>query len=129
MKLILFTTLICLLSGFVKPTITTDDYNDFLKYAGKQFNPSDAIKNNCEWQYAVVQVNTNLNNKIVSYTILNNAHEDFKKGFGFLIGYQFPAKLPINKHPIVFCISIENQKLNCMTSRKQYSPSEVLGRS
>jgi hypothetical protein len=103
-------------------------YGDFLTFVRRGFNPSDTVKKNCEWQYALVKVLTNENNRIVSYTLLNRASDDLKKSFSFLIGYQFSNKLLINKHPVVFCISIDSEKSSCILSRKQYSATEVLGK-
>jgi hypothetical protein len=70
----------------------------------------------------------NKNNQVVSYALLNKAPETLKDSFHFLIGYQFSKKLDINKHPVVFGISMDSDKSNCILSRKQYSATEVLGR-
>ncbi|MDB4924731.1 hypothetical protein [Mucilaginibacter sp.] len=127
MKSLVFTVIISLFTYYKNQPPNLFGYDSFLQYVRKGFKPSDATKKNCEWQYALVKVNTDINNKVIKYDLLNKTSEDLTKSLSFLLGYQFSKNLPINKHPIVFCISLENEKKDCMALKKQYSPSEVLG--
>lgn len=128
MKLYLLVALLSLFNCFKNKAVEPTAYENFMEFVSKGFKPTETIKKNCEWQYAVVQVNTNAQNKVISYTVLNKPSNEFEKCFQYLIGYHFPGNVPINSHPVVFCLSIENEKLACSTSKMRYSPSQVLGK-
>jgi hypothetical protein len=59
---------------------------------------------------------------------LNEPLDGIKKGFGILIGYQFPKTMKINKHPIVFYFSVENSE-SCIEKPgdlRFYAPNRVV---
>lgn len=122
-----FLVFICFFFSINKGVSQAINCDDFLKYVGKNFNPPKAVKESCEWQYAVIKIQTDKNNKILAYNLLNNVSDDLKSSFKFLKDYQFPATTLINGRPIVFCVSIENKKMECAPLQKQHSPPEVLG--
>ncbi|MDN5284356.1 MAG: hypothetical protein JWR38_630 [Mucilaginibacter sp.] len=100
-----------ILTMFISPFIAksqSNEISDFTKFVLKTYKVSDSLKYNCEWMFAVVKVKTDARNKIIKYDFVNNASDALKSGFSFLIGYQFPIKMPINDHPVVFYFSIDN---------------------
>jgi len=119
--------LAALLNSPQNSSIDSNKYSDFIQYVTKGFKPTESIKNNCDWQYALVELKVSNDNRIISYTLLNKALPDLANGFKYLIGYKFSKNLQINHRPLVFCLSIENEKKACIDSKKKYSPSEVLG--
>ncbi|QKJ31384.1 hypothetical protein HQ865_16975 [Mucilaginibacter mali] len=101
-------------------------YYAFIHYVSRSLNPPQSVKENCEWQYAIVKVKPDRQGRIINCSILNKVSDDLKNSFGFLKGYQFPASMHINGRPVVFCVSIMNEKSACATQRL-YTPSQSLG--
>jgi hypothetical protein len=113
------------LVGQAQSAKTTDD---FVKFVSKEYKLADELKSNCEWMYAIVKVRTDAHNKIIKYEFVNEPAEGVKKGFSFLIGYQFPKAMKINKHPIVFYLSIDNSE-SCIEKPgdiRFYAPNQVV---
>lgn len=105
----------------------TMELRDFGKFVGKNYAIAPELKTNCEWMYAIVKVKTNTQNKITGYDFVNNPDSLLKNGFKFLLGYQFPKNLKINKRPIVFYFTIENQE-SCIEKSgdlRFYAPNRV----
>jgi len=100
-----------LLVLFISIQSTFDPFLDFVRV---KFYPPESIKRICTWQYAIIKVKTDDNNVITSYQIENKVTTDLINSFSFLNGYKFDKNISINKRPIVFCVSIENQRIdNC----------------
>ena len=100
----------CLLILSLNTKAQTDPLTDFTNFVGKNYNLPEELKSNCEWMYAIVKVTTNKQNRVVKYVVVNKALEAFKN-FNFLIGYQFPKRMKINQHPIVFIFSVDNTEI------------------
>jgi hypothetical protein len=81
--------------------------NSFKRFVLKNYRLPDELKSNCGWMYAIVKVETDNSNKIVKYKIVNPSNR-LEGTFNFIIGYQFPKKMKINAHPIVFYMGIDN---------------------
>lgn len=86
------------------------DFTPFLDFVRFKFYPPESVKRVCTWQYAIIKVKTDRNNVITSYHVENKVSSDLINSFSFLKGYAFDKNIPINKHPIVFCVSIENRR-------------------
>lgn len=87
-------------------------YNSFFYMISKNFRVSDSIKNNCNWQYAIVLLKTNLNGKITSAKVVNeNAPDEMKRAFSFLNGYTFPANYKFKNKYVAFYYSISNYQV------------------
>lgn len=97
---------------FIAPCVssaqTSPGIDAFTIFVSKKYRLPDELKSNCEWMYAIVKVKTDNHNKIVKYDMVNTPPEGMKKAFGFLTGYQFPQKMKIKGHPIVFYMAINN---------------------
>lgn len=100
---------------------------DFITFVGKEFQLPQDLKYNCEWMYAVVRVKTDVHNRIISYDFVNKIPEDMKHSFDFLHGYRFPQTMKINKHPIVFYLSVNNTEI-CKPKADdfKYTPNQVV---
>lgn len=130
MKISALLFIICSLSYITRVNgqdANSSKYEEFYSFASKGFNPPDSVKKSCDWHYALVEIKTDQTNRIISYKLLNRTGVGLKNYFYYLIGYRFSPKITINKHPVVFCISIDNDKTSCSLTRRQFSPSEVLG--
>ena len=103
----------------------------FIKYVSSNYNLSEVVRQDCHWHYAIVKVSTNNADIITRYEIINidTFGDAMADGFKFLIGYRFPAKLNIRQRPVVFCLTVNNEKFDCIPEQAtQNPPSEVLGR-
>lgn len=87
-------------------------YNSFFNRIAKNFKVSDSIKNNCNWQYAIVLLKTNLKGTITSTKVVNeNAPNEMKTAFSFLNGYTFPANYNFKNKYVAFYYSIYNYQV------------------
>ena len=102
--------------------------DDFKKYVTRNLSPPESVKSNCEWQYAIIKLKIDKNNRIGSYKFLNAASLDLKDSFKFLKNYKVSKYEDFRNRDIVFCLSIENYKNACMLSKNNFSPGEILGR-
>ncbi|MBE9586724.1 hypothetical protein IM792_19905 [Mucilaginibacter sp. JRF] len=88
------------------------NYTPFFTMIGRNFKVSDSVKNNCNWQYAVVLVKTNLKGKITSSSVVNdNAPNEMKTAFSFLNNYTFPTNYKFSNKQIAFYYSISNPQV------------------
>lgn len=86
----------------------------FLKFVRLKFQAPESVKRICTWQYAIIKVQTDRNAVIKSYQIENKVSVDLMNSFEFLKGYAFKKDICMRSRVIVFCISIENQRIdNC----------------
>jgi hypothetical protein len=108
--------------------VKAQDYNGFLKFVYKNFKVTPEMRRNCDWQYAIVKLKTDLTKKITSVEILNNDANKIKGDFNFLIGYKFENDLPVKKRSVIFCYTLENQNLgrDCAISPEFHQPSDVM---
>jgi hypothetical protein len=97
-----------LIVPFVSIAQSSSAIDAFTKFVSKNYRLPEELKTNCEWMYAIVKVRTDNHNKIIKYKVVNNAPKGIKDAFNFLVGYQFPKKMKINGHPIVFYMGIDN---------------------
>jgi hypothetical protein len=65
------------------------NYDDLLYYTAKKFRAPESVNRICTWQYAIIKLQTNKSNQVVSYSILNNVSTDLTNSLKYLIGYQF----------------------------------------
>jgi hypothetical protein len=100
-------------------------YDNFIRFVGKNYRANAEIRRNCDWQYAVVKVNVDGNNRIVDYTILNEVTGALKNSFKYLQGYQFDKTIPIKKQPVVFYFTIQNDNDDCDVKPQNHLPSEA----
>jgi hypothetical protein len=90
------------------------DFGDFVRFAVKNFDPPETVARKCDWQYAIIKLQVNKENKVVSFETLNEVSHDFNESLSFLKSYKFDSKLHINQRPILFCLSIVNLRWeNC----------------
>ena len=104
------------------------DAEAFTGYVSKNYIVSDELKTNCEWLYAIVRVKTDINNKIINYTFLNEPGEALKNGFKILQGYRFPKTMKINNRPVIFYFAIYNNE-TCIPKEGEmrfYAPNDVV---
>jgi len=83
------------------------NYEKFVKYILRNYKLPENLKYNCDWMYAVVKVETDAHNKVVKYKVLNPSN-NLGDTFDFIIGYQFSKTNGISRHPIVFCMGVNN---------------------
>jgi hypothetical protein len=89
----------------------TGGYPDLVNFISKQPIPSEQVRRNCAWQYAIVKVQIK-DNRIVSYNIENRVSVILKEDFKFLKGYKFPR--PVKARELVFFVSFESKRIdNC----------------
>jgi hypothetical protein len=108
----------CLFISFAITWLTVFklNFDNFLQFTTKNFNPPESVARICDWQYVLIKLNTDSMNRVVDYEVLNDFSEDFKSSLTYLKGYQFGKNMPINKRSIVFCLSIINLRIeNCDT--------------
>lgn len=87
-------------------------YQSFYSMIAKNYKVSDSIKNNCNWQYAIVLLKTNLKGKITNTKVINeNAPDEMKIAFSFLNGYTFPANYNFKNKYVAFYYSIYNYQV------------------
>ncbi|MGY4535962.1 hypothetical protein ACVW0P_000356 [Mucilaginibacter sp. UYNi724] len=102
-------------------------YQNFVHFVSSRYLIPKSAINNCNWHYAIVKTIVK-DRKVINYKILNEAPDDIKKSFKFLIGYQFSNKIKKPNQNLVFCLTIENLKTECQIPKTiNYTPSEVLG--
>jgi hypothetical protein len=92
-------------------------YDAFLKYVSSNIRV-DTFKRSCLWQYALVKIDCNTNNKVVKYTLLNGGSLNAENSLSFLNNYQFSKAITINQRPIIFCITFENHSTDCILKDK-----------
>ncbi len=85
----------------------------FMNFIGTNLYLPESVKRVCTWQYAIVKVETD-NNIITSYHVENEVSNEFKNSFKFLKGYKFDKNKLLNNRSVIFCVSLENQRIdNC----------------
>ncbi len=82
---------------------------------------NNELVENCKWMYALVKVDCNANNEILTYSFLNNVAPVIKDRFTFLKGYKFDKSISIRKRPIVFCVAFENHNSDCILKDRSMS--------
>jgi len=100
-------------------------FNEFLKYVSTRGHLTEKITSNCQWQYALVKINCNKRNKVISHQFLNTVNEDVKKYYHFLDGYEFEKNIPINGHSVIFCMTFENHNTDCILKNRSI-PTDIL---
>jgi hypothetical protein len=92
------------------------NFDSFIQFTVKNFNPPESVARVCDWQYAIVKLHINHVNQVTGYEVLNNVSKDFKSSLSYLKGYQFDKKASINQRHVLFCLSIVNFRMeNCDT--------------
>jgi len=104
----------------------TRNLSDFSQFIQKNYRFPEELKSNCEWMFAIVSVKTDHQNKIVSYDFINDPQKGIRN-LKFILGYQFPPKMKINGHSIVFYLAIDNTE-TCIpkSSDHTYNPNNVV---
>ncbi len=120
----LFTTLFVLLclAGSAQPHRLAG----FTGFVGSKLNIPKSMLYDCSWNYAIVKATTDKNGQITSWKCLNEVPDSLNSAFKFLIGYQFDPKLNINKHPVVFYVSVANIAVCNKPAQRPYTPNEVV---
>ncbi|EHQ25531.1 hypothetical protein [Mucilaginibacter paludis] len=88
-------------------------FDDFHSFVQEKYNVPASVRNNCDWQYAIVKLTVDDNNRVTNYTTLNEVSKDFFNSLAHLKGYQFNRNIPIHKRPVVFYLTIENDEHPC----------------
>lgn len=116
------------LLGF-QPAPKPDGLTNFISYVSAHYKLPESVKEDCHWNYAIVKVMADKNNRITNYEVLNHASEDMKNSFHYLVGYRFTQGMHLQQRPVIFCFTVDNQKEGCAVDQNAYhSPSEVTGR-
>ena len=123
MKLSLILALLNVAFAFQPKPTGFDAFKNFV--ADTQRIPV-SLKKNCNWHYAVVKVNSDKNGKVNGYEVLNEAHEDLKKSFSFLVGYKFDERLAVNGRPVVFIYTVYSNQEDCEGPIVTATPTEAL---
>jgi hypothetical protein len=120
------TLLICflLLPNFYQ---SGTDFRSFAKFVLQNLKTTTEINRNCDWQYAVVKMTTDVNGKVTKVEILNNDAYRINMSFNYLIGYVFDKKLGIIKKPVVFYYTEDNGNLGkaCDVPPQYHQPADV----
>ncbi|GAB2701638.1 hypothetical protein GCM10027037_28710 [Mucilaginibacter koreensis] len=115
-------SLLGLLIQNVKPGV-----NEVMAYVRSKYKTPESVRNDCHWNYAVVKIKTNQHNVITGYELLNDASKDMYGSFRFLLSYRFSDKLNLKQRPVVFCLTVDNQKFDCIPDQATRNPpSEVV---
>ncbi len=110
-----------LFTGSVLAQPSKTAFKKFYYDLGHNIKVDKELVDNCKWMYALVKVDCNANNEIVSYTYLNNVAPVIKDRFKFLNGYKFDKSISISRRPIVFCVAFENHNSDCILKDRSMS--------
>lgn len=123
MKLSFILTLLNFIFAFQPKPASFDAFRQFV--ANTHRVPT-SLKKNCNWHYAVVKVNSDNHGKVTGYEVLNDAEEDLKKSFSFLVGYKFDKRLGVNRRPVVFILTVFSRQEDCDGPTVIISPTDAI---
>jgi hypothetical protein len=104
----------------------TADFGNFRQFMQKNFKTSEELRQSCKWMFAIIKVQTDKHNKIIDFSFINDPPNDIRN-LNFMIGYQFPKSIKINKHPIVFYFAMDNtETCTPKPSDLHYNPNDVI---
>jgi hypothetical protein len=114
------------LSLFIFLTSENPNFTNFVNYISTQFRPSESVKRNCAWQYAIVKVETNKNGIVTKYAVENIVSDEFKKNLNFIIGYTFKEKSTMKNRNLVFFLNLENKRTDAcdVTPTNSHEPPD-----
>ena len=106
-------------------TKQTTNYDSFEHYVLKNYDFPESVKKSCDWNFMIVKVFTNSNNKIVKFECLNPVDQEEKKRLDILLKYTFPKNVHLNNHPLIFFLSLDNSEVCDTTLPHRFqSPNE-----
>lgn len=106
---------------------TDRTFKDFKKYIAFSYRIPSSVKEDCNWHYAVILIKTDKLCHIKTLSVLNEVSNDMQNSFNIIKKYKFPIDENLNEKSIVFCLSLDNHKEDCVVpNTRNYSPSEVL---
>ncbi len=103
------------------------EFPNFIRFVLKRYHVPESIKNDCNWNYAVVKIMADSDNVLDNVSFLNEVSEDMKKSLEFLKGYNF-SKEKINSNSLVFVLSIDYTGATDCHQIYYNSPSEVISK-
>jgi hypothetical protein len=112
-----------------KATVPTKDvFQQISKHLAANYQVPDTVKADCYWNYAVIRLQVDANNKINAVSLVNTPRsEAFRRSFDLLNGFQFTKEVNPGRLPVVFVVSIEQfGGEGCDTPQHISHPSQVL---